>query len=163
MPIRQDGRRWKNSSIWLRRNRRRKTARPSASTPCSWKTDLARSIASVVILSVDGSLCWLCSQHPTWHIAMPKAGAIQSINGSHARSPIHQRLPYPVPSAFSITRQKPLGLQTSTGLNEHRGRRKYLTGPQSIILAARRGKACASTTVTLSSPIKTLNLDHLWP
>ncbi|MBW7056124.1 hypothetical protein KY389_05355, partial [Paracoccus bogoriensis] len=24
------------------------------------------------------------AQHPTWHIAMPEAGAIHAINGSHA-------------------------------------------------------------------------------
>ena len=31
---------------------------------------------------MDRSLCWLCSQHPTWHIAIPEAGAIHSINGA---------------------------------------------------------------------------------
>jgi len=36
----------------------------------------------VAIDKVDGSLCWPSSQHPTWHIAMPEAGAIHSINGA---------------------------------------------------------------------------------
>ncbi len=33
-------------------------------------------------MTIDGSLCWLCSLHPIRHIAMPEAGAIHSINGA---------------------------------------------------------------------------------
>ena len=54
--------------------------RPSASTPCDWTTDFARSTQSVVISPVDGSRCCPCSQRPTWHIAMPEAGAIHASN-----------------------------------------------------------------------------------
>lgn len=39
-----------------------------------------------------GILLLTVSQHPTWHIAMPEAGAIHSISGRNALTPIHQRI-----------------------------------------------------------------------
>jgi transposase-like protein len=47
MPIRQGGRSAKKATTRPRESRRRNTGRPSASTPCTWNTDFARSIPTV--------------------------------------------------------------------------------------------------------------------
>jgi hypothetical protein len=55
MPTRQDGSFWKNARTWRRFNWRRMTTSPAASTPCTWKTDLAMSNPIVVIVFMDSS------------------------------------------------------------------------------------------------------------
>ena len=56
-------------------------------------------------------------------------GGLPHCCGSHL--PIDQRLLYPAMSSFSIGSEKPLGLRTPSGLNEHSERHKYATGPVS--------------------------------
>src|SRR6202051_2452136 len=55
MPTRHGGSFSKNSSTWRRFNWRRMTTWPAASTPCTWKTDLAISKPIVVTVCMDSS------------------------------------------------------------------------------------------------------------
>jgi hypothetical protein len=55
---------------------------------------------------MDSSLRWLCSQHPTWQIAMPEAGAIQLISGADRLTP-HSSLDWKTPNLAHFNQPMP--------------------------------------------------------
>ncbi len=55
MPTGYGGNFWKNASTWRRFNCRRTNTWPAASTPCTWKTDLAMSKPIVVTVCMARS------------------------------------------------------------------------------------------------------------
>src|SRR4029077_20962421 len=85
MPTRHDGSFSKNASTWRRFNWQRITTWPTASTPWTWKTDLAMSKPIVVIVCMARSSESREPQqrpHP-WH-RCAGGGAVHSINSGYA-------------------------------------------------------------------------------
>src|ERR1039458_6799489 len=84
MPTRHGGSFWKNAKTYRRFNCRRVTTCPCASTPWTWKTDLAMSRPIVVIVCMLGSSkLWEPQPQPhSWH-SRAGGGALHSINSRH--------------------------------------------------------------------------------
>src|SRR5512134_1528243 len=80
MPIRQGDRLAKKGMTSARRNRLRRTTRPSASTPWTWNTFLAKSNPTVVTFIADGPSRFVASMTTTlWHVRCRRAGAVHPI------------------------------------------------------------------------------------
>ena len=86
MPTRQGGSLAKKASTSARPSLRRTTARPPASTPCTWKTRLARSRPTVVISMADGSF-QLVAPTAASLAHRCRSGAVHRISLGHGSHP----------------------------------------------------------------------------
>src|SRR6185295_18345051 len=86
IPTKQGGNFSKNGNTWRRRSWRRTTTAPSASTPWTWNTDLARSTPIVITSPIGWLPCHVVTTATTsWH-SDAGWGAVHSISSRHMQS-----------------------------------------------------------------------------